>query len=254
MFAAVRSLNAMTQALPPDYRRDFERKGHFGPVTLFSESEMADMRASMEELINGQKRAESSYSEVKVEGADGDPVETLYDAHLTDPVVRMMGTHPLLAQLAKEFFKGPAKLWRSTFWIKGPGARRLEWHQDTYKSEGFGSFPNLNAWIAVDPTNEDNAVQMASGTHRAIINLDVFKHPEYVAKMKASPELPPPIHAPHGVERMVLRAGQCFVFDGRVLHGSPPNHGESRRAGIVVRFIPTSLSLPGFTTPCVELG
>lgn len=218
----------MTNPLPHSYREDFESKGHFQPVTLFAEEEMAEMRGAMESLIEARKRAESSYSEVKAEGGDGDPIETIYDAHLTDPAVRRMATHPLLARLARDLLGEPAKLWRSTFWIKSPGARRLEWHQDTYKSEGFGSFPNLNAWIAVDATNEDNAVQMASGTHRAIIDL--------------------------AVEKMVLRAGQCFVFDGRVLHGSPPNRSEGRRAGIVVRFIPGSLNLPGLATPCVELG
>jgi ectoine hydroxylase len=244
----------MTTILPHRYGEDFEKKGHFQPVTLFAEEEMAEMRGAMESLIEARKQAESSYSEVKAEGGDGDPIETIYDAHLTDPVVRRMATHPMLARLARELLGEPAKLWRSTFWIKSPGARRLEWHQDTYKSEGFGSFPNLNAWIAVDGTSEDNAVQMASGTHREIIDLAEFKRPDYVAAMRASPELPPPVRATMGVEAMVLRAGQCFVFDGRVLHGSPPNRGEGRRAGIVVRFIPRSLELAGLTTPCVELG
>jgi non-haem Fe2+, alpha-ketoglutarate-dependent halogenase len=243
----------MTPALPPGYRDDFERKGHFQPVTLFTEEEMALMRAELEALIEARKRAESSYSEVRAEGGDGDPIETLYDAHLTDPVVRRLATHPLLGRLAKELLGGAAKVWRSTFWIKSSGARRLEWHQDTYKSEGFGSFPNLNAWIAIDPTTEENAVRMASGTHRSIIDLSEFRRPDYVAQMKASPELPEPIAAPMGVERMVLRAGQAFVFDGRVLHGSPPNRAEGRRAGIVVRLIPRDLELKGLSTPCLDL-
>lgn len=244
----------MVMGLPLDYREDFERKGHFQPVALFAEDEMAGMRAALEALIEERKRAESSYSEVRAEGGDGDPVETIYDAHLTDPVVRRLATHPTLASLALELLGGPAKVWRSTFWIKSPGARRLEWHQDTYKSEGFGSFPNLNAWIAIDPTTEANAVRMASGTHRSIIDLAEFKRPDYVAQLRDSPELPEPLAAPMGVERMVLKAGQAFIFDGRVLHGSPPNREDGRRAGIVVRLIPRDLELRGLATPCVDLG
>lgn len=244
----------MEERLPKGYRTDFERKGHFQPVTLFAEEEMGAMRAALEQLIEERKRAESSYSEVRAEGGDGDPIETIYDAHLTDPVVRRIATHPVLAALGRELLGGPAKVWRSTFWIKSPGARRLEWHQDTYKSEGFGSFPNLNAWIAIDATTEANAVRMASGTHRAIIDLAEFKRPDYVGRMQASPELPEPLAAPLGVEKMVLRAGQAFVFDGRVLHGSPPNRADGRRAGIVIRLIPRDLVLPGLATPCIELS
>lgn len=168
--------------------------------------------------------------------------------------MRRLATHPLLAELGQVLLGEPVKVWRTTFWIKSVGAKRLEWHQDTYKAEGFGSFPNLNAWIAIDPTDESNAVRMASGTHRDLIALSEFKRPEYLAALQDSPDLPPPLAAPLGVDSMVLKAGQAFVFDGRVLHGSPPNRTHGRRAGIVVRLIPKSLTLKGLTTPCLDFA
>jgi ectoine hydroxylase len=244
----------MTMSLPAAYRENFALKGHFEPVTLFAEERMSAVRTSLEAMIAKAKRAESSYSEVRANTGDGSPVETIYDAHLSEPAVRELATHPTLVSLARELLGGPVKLWRTTFWIKEPGARRLEWHQDTYKAEGFGSFPNVNAWIAIDPTTEANAVRMASGTHREIIDLAEFGRADYVAAMRAGPELPSPLKAPLGVASMVLKAGQCFVFDGRVLHGSPPNRADGRRAGIVVRFIPADLQLPGLRTPCLDLG
>jgi ectoine hydroxylase len=236
-------------SVPADYRQSFSTKGHFEPVTLFPEEDMSAVRASLEAMIVQAKRPESSYSEVRADAGEGSSVETIYDAHLTDPTVRALATHPTLVRLAKELLGGPVKLWRTTFWIKEPGARRLEWHQDTYKSEGFGSFPNVNAWIAIDPTTEANAVRMASGSHHELIELAEFKRADYVAAMRAGPDLPAPLKAPLGVAPMILKAGQCFVFDGRVLHGSPPNRADGRRAGVVVRYIPRDLELRGLTPP-----
>jgi ectoine hydroxylase len=244
----------MADILHSDFQTTFAKKGYIAPVTLMTAGEMSTLRDSLDDLMKNQKNAEHSYSEVKVESGEKDPVETIYDAHLTNEDVKKLGTHPVIVKLAQKLLGGPVKLWRSTFWIKAPGARRLEWHQDTFKSEGFGSFPNVNVWVAIDPTNEENAVRMATGTHHQIIDLAEFKRPDYVAQMQNSPELPEPVFAPQGVEKMILQAGQCFVFDGRVLHGSPPNPMEGRRAGIVFRYIPQGFNLPGLKTPCLNLS
>jgi ectoine hydroxylase-related dioxygenase (phytanoyl-CoA dioxygenase family) len=45
------------------------------------------------------------------------------------------------------------------------------------------------------------------------------------------------------IRQVPLRAGECVMFDGRVLHGSPPNRTTKRRAGLVVRFVPHDLEL-----------
>jgi len=53
---------------------------------------------------------------------------------------------------------------------------------------------------------------------------------------------------------MILKSGQCFLFDGRVLHGSQPNQSPGRRTGIVIRFIPENLVLPNLKSTPIPLG
>lgn len=245
----------VTPAQESSFRDSFASHGHFGPVTLMSPEEMAGLRRAIARLIDEKRAAEKIYSAVAPENGPDDPVETIYDAHLIDESVRGLATHPALVALAESMLGSKVSLWRSTFWIKSPGARRLEWHQDTYKSEGLGSFPNINAWVAIDEATEDNCVWLVSGTHSSIIDLQTFKSPDYVSRLKASPRLPePPVEAPLGVAKMILRPGQCFLFDGRVLHGSQPNQSPGRRAGIVIRFIPSGLTLPNLGSTPIPLG
>lgn len=217
--------------------------------------EMGRLRTRIAKLIDEKRAAERIYSAVTPEDGPDDPVETIYDAHLYDEEVRRLATHPTLVGLAEAMLGTKVSLWRTTFWIKSPGARRLEWHQDTYKSEGLGSFPNINAWVAIDETTEDNCVWLVSGTHASVIDLQTFKSPGYVENLRSSPRLPaPPVAAPQGIAKMILRSGECFLFDGRVLHGSQPNQSPGRRAGVVIRFIPRDLVLPNLSSTPIPLG
>ena len=85
-------------------------------------------------------------------------------------------------------------------------------------------------------------MRFVAGTHREIIALERFRDTEYVDRLKAGEELPdPPVCGE--VVPMPLKPGQCVLFDGRVLHGSPPNPRTQRRIGLVVRFIPRDLEL-----------
>lgn len=95
-----------------------------------------------------------------------------------------------LHQLAEQLLGEPVAVWRSTFWIKPARARRTEWHQDTFKEEGFGWFPNVNAWIAIDDTDPDNGVRFVAGSQQQLIELTRFKQPSYLAQLQQSVQLP----------------------------------------------------------------
>lgn len=47
----------MGPKVPATYQDDFERKGHFQPVDLFSEDAMAEMGLAMQSLIEENKKA-----------------------------------------------------------------------------------------------------------------------------------------------------------------------------------------------------
>lgn len=221
---------------------EFAARGFTGPLTLMPELEMNRLVTELEPLIASERRPETYYSAVTPDTGRDEPVEAFYDAHRRNPLVRQLAMRTELAGWASAVLDGPVKVWRTTFWIKSPGARRIEWHQDTYKDEGLGSFPNANVWIALDEATMENCMRFVPGTHRDIIALDRFKSAGYLAQLREGEALPdPPVEG--RVTPMPLRPGQCVLFDGRVLHGSPPNLSAGRRVGLVVRFIPRDLQL-----------
>ena len=144
----------------------FQRDGFLGPYTIAEPDEMDSIRSRLEADIENESRDETIASQVTPITDDGRPLRTLYDRHLTDPTVRRLATDPGIVERAKQLLSEELLLWRSTFWIKQPLARRLEWHQDTYKDEGFGSFPNVNAWIAIDVATAENGVRLVPGNQQ----------------------------------------------------------------------------------------
>lgn len=216
---------------------DIAIRGFSRPVRIFLQHEIDELNSSLGEFLKNNQRADSWYSAVDPEHGENRPVDTIYNAHFCRSDLSEFVANPNLVNVAKRVLHGNVSLWRTTFWIKEPGARRVEWHQDTYKDEGLGSFPNLNSWIALDYANEDNCLWFVGKTHSEIIDLNVFKNEPYLNDLKKSPDLPPPPLV-GDITKVALRPGECVFFDGRCLHGSPPNKSKNRRAGLVVRFIP----------------
>lgn len=236
-------------------KAEFNNKGFLGPYTLCSISEMNRFRPALDGMINERRRIEIIASAVCPDEGEGAPLEAIYDAHLDQPEVYALAAHGRVVDRISGLIGPDLLLWRSTFWIKSPAGRRLEWHQDTYKDEGFGSFPNVNAWIAIDETTEENCVYLVAGSHREILDLDLFRTESYLASLKCSDALPPPpVYPSERVTRMVLAPGQFFIFDGRILHGSPPNRSNARRAGLVARFIPAGTHLENLQSPSIAVA
>ncbi len=233
----VRIENLKNMELLEHIAEDIAVNGFSRPVRIFSEREIDELNSNLEEFLKNNKRADSWYSAVDPEQGENKPVDTIYNAHVCRPDLSEIVENQHLVDIATRVLQGNVRLWRTTFWIKEPGARRVEWHQDTYKDEGLGSFPNVNSWIALDYANEDNCLWFVGNTHSEIIDLNVFKDESYVNDLKKSPDLPmPPLTGK--VTKVALKPGECVFFDGRCLHGSPPNKTMNRRAGLVARFVP----------------
>jgi ectoine hydroxylase-related dioxygenase (phytanoyl-CoA dioxygenase family) len=220
---------------------EFHESGFSFPLTLASEGEMSLIRDDLDALIDTEKTPETFYSAVAPDEGAEVAVETIYNAHQRNNRVDDLAERP--TSWAEALLGGPVRVWRTTFWIKRAGARRVEWHQDTYKDEDLGSFPNVNAWIAIDDAPAGNCLSFLAGSHKSIIPLEQFRAPAYVEALRSNGDLPDPPVA--GVVcQAPLRPGECVLFDGRVLHGSSPNKTARRRAGLVIRFVPRDLELP----------
>jgi len=235
----------------------YERDGFAGPFPAFAPDEMAALAPRVDDLFAKRRRhmdisrASFTVEPDAIEEQHGD-VDEVWNAHRRDRIVFDLATHPaVLAEVTR--VAGPAPLlWRTQFWIKEPGARRFEWHQDNYPKQGLHDRGIVTAWIAIDEVPPESAVQLVPGTHTTVLPPETFHEARYDAALHASRALPPPPVDGSPVT-MSLRPGEFFVFHQLVVHGSPPNDAATRRAGLAARFLPTGVDPSGISDPCMRV-
>ena len=235
---------------------NYERDGFAGPFVALEPNRMEALRPELDRVIASRRRRAHIPSAVHPDHPDdqGPEVEEIWNAQLHDRVVFDLATHPaVLAEVAR--VAGPdLLLWRTIFWVKEPGARRIEWHQDTYEHNTLGDRGVVTAWIAIDDVSPDNAVLVAAGSQREVLPSEVFQAPDYVKALQCSPALPPPPIDADPPIPMTFRAGSFFLFNQLVVHGSPPNITEARRAGLAARFVPTDADTAGMSGQFIRVA
>jgi len=95
---------------------------------------------------------------------------------------------------------------------------------------------------------------MVAGSQREILPSEVFEARAYVTALHGSPALPPPPIDADPPVPMALRAGSFFVFNQLVVHGSPPNLTDARRAGLAARFVPTDADTAGMSGQFIRVA
>ena len=119
-------------------------------------------------------------------------------------------------------------LWGSNFFIKEPHSKStVGWHQDTYY---WPLEPKISAtvWIAFEDVDTENAaMQVIPGSHTA----GLLKH-----RRSADTDSVLSLECETGTFRedsavsLVLKAGQFSMHDDKIVHGSPANRSDRRRA------------------------
>jgi hypothetical protein len=130
-------------------------------------------------------------------------------------------------------------IWRSNFFIKEPGGKEVPWHQDVNYWK-LDPPINLTVWMALDEVTTDNAcVQLIPGSHNRIV-----RHVKAGAEMHFEEMAEPASFDPGKAVNMVLKPGEFFFFNERVLHHSDPNRSNKRRLAIVIRYTLPFVKVP----------
>ena len=170
----------------------------------------------------------------------------------SDPFwVRLISDDRLL-DIAEAFIGSNIALFASHYISKPPiEGRPVLWHQD-------GSYWPLQPmevvtlWLAVDDSTQENGcMQVIPGTHVTQLQ-----------EMKARPDTPSVLGSGMAEELVdtakavdvIVEAGGVSVHHPNLIHGSNPNTSSRRRAGLTIRYIPTSTRIVSETTwPCAFL-
>ena len=128
-------------------------------------------------------------------------------------------------------------LWGSNFFIKQPHSNTtVGWHQDSYY---WPLDPKISAtvWLALEDVDEHNAaMKVIPGSHKA----GLLKH-----SRSTDTDSVLTLECERGQFRedaavsLNLKAGQISIHDDKLVHGSPANHSDRRRAGLTIRYSST---------------
>ena len=165
--------------------------------------------------------------------------------------VRLISDDRLL-DIAEAFIGPNIALFASHYISKPPiDGRPVLWHQD-------GSYWPLQPmevvtlWLAIDDSTTEN------GCMRVIPQTQSTQ----LHEMKARPETPSVLGSGMSEELVdtksavdvIVKAGGVSVHHPNLIHGSNPNTSSKRRAGLTIRYIPTSTKIISENTwPCAFL-
>ena len=220
-------------SLTIEQTRAYHEQGYLGPFRLCDEEHIATNKELINNLFNvshyanGPRVATISQMDPLKQLGFGRHHDTLFlyqlitRREILDRVVSILGEDLLL--------------WRSMFFIKEIGEKRIPWHQDL-DDWPIEPFLALSVWIAIDETTTENGcVEIIPGSHRNFINM--VPSPDHA--LEGFPGMVDPACFDENARvKMTLKPGEFFIFNERLIHQSASNQSSSRRTGLAVRFIP----------------
>jgi non-heme Fe2+,alpha-ketoglutarate-dependent halogenase len=216
----------LAYGLSPEDLRHYQEQGFVQPRELCTPDEISQLRSDFEQSVLADGRGPT------MRHLDHRPVYDLCcRSTLLDPIASILGPDLII--------------WRSRFIIKAPGAKQIPWHQDAaYYPRHLEPLINVSAWIALDDVDDGNAcVRLIPGSHKAAVpHLKASADADAGFGLQADPRR---INARDAVA-MTMKAGEFFLFDVGILHGSTANSSNRYRAGLSVRVtVPSVKITPG---------
>lgn len=228
------------KALTEEQRAQFQREGYLIVRALFTQEEVAAIRAAFMEL--NAEGPVPGLSEINPNYKPSDPLSfypRMMHPHLHpeyavgDLSMRYMLDKRVEAILT-ELFGEEAVAAQSMFYFKPPGARGQDFHQDNYYLR-VKPGTCIAAWTAVDDADlENGGMALAPGSHTLEVfcpgradNAQFFTtdHVDIPENMEAVPA--------------IMKAGDVLFFNGSVIHGSYPNTSADRfRCAFICHYVP----------------
>ena len=171
--------------------------------------------------------------------------------YLVGPHIRKVGKDPAIADAFLSFALDPFfldlveqvlgrnfALWSSGVFCKLPGVgREVPWHQDG-KYWPIRPLATCSVWVAIDDSKVENGcMRYIPGSHKR----ELVEHVEDTRPLLVlNRVVDPNAFDANAAKDVELNAGEFSMHDVFLIHGSNANKSARRRAGYVMRFMPTT--------------
>lgn len=218
--------NPQPSVLTADQIAQFNRDGFVKGIRIYSDAEIADIRAYFDRLLQ------------QVIAAGGDSY-SISSAHLRHGRVWDIVTNSRIVACVRDLLGENLIGWGSHFFCKMPrDGKSVAWHQD---SSYWPLTPSkaVTVWLAVDDADTENAcMRFVAGSH-------------HFGAMTFRPSDP----SEHNVLNQTienveqygtfvddcLKAGEISLHSDLLLHGSEANESDRRRCGLTLRYAPADV-------------
>jgi hypothetical protein len=217
------STTTAPKVLTPEQVARFNRDGYLMPFRVFSDAEVADLRAYFDGLL----------AKYLAEGKDSYSIST---AHLRHGRVWDVLTNPRITAIVSDLLGPSVVAWGSHFFCKMPGdGKTVSWHQD---ASYWPLTPSkaVTVWLAIDDADRGNAcMKYIPGTH-------VLGHLTHALREEDDTNVlnqtVPDVEKYGDPVYVELKAGEASVHADLLLHGSEANTSARRRCGLTLRYTP----------------
>ena len=220
------------QSLSPEEIAAYRRDGYLVPRYRLEPARVLQLRAALDQLL-----------------ADNPGVrpEQLISAHIRRGPENIVGNDTFfdfacdsaILDMVEQIIGPDIILWGCQMFCKPAGeGRPVPWHQDA-RYWPIRPPATVSVWVAIDDsTPENGCLRVVPGSHTG---RGAYRH-----RTDNSPELALDLVIEDGeidlstARNVVLSAGQMSLHDVYLVHGSNANRSPRRRAGLALRYMPTT--------------
>lgn len=226
--------------------QQYHEQGYLVIEQAFDANEVARYKQAILDLIDG---CNPDFENIQFEAWAAKQLENLTIEQKQDAVRKLMWfsdadeclaefvAHPkLMAAVTRLLGQAPKALQEMAL-LKPPRGREKPWHQDcAYFDIPLGT-PVVGTWTALDDATVTNGcLHVVAGSHKqgAIVH---FKRRDWQI---CDTDLPG-----HRQIATPVPAGGCVLFDGMLMHGTPPNKTDQRRRALQIHYLPQNVATEG---------
>ena len=212
--------NSLPRTLSPAQISTYNANGFLSGFRIFSDSDIADIRARFDALLEEVTRA----------GGDSYSISS---AHLRYPDAYDLLTDRRIVALVRDLLGENVIGWGSHFFCKMPhDGKSVSWHQDA-SYWPLTPAKTVTVWLAIDDADTQNAcMRFIRGSH-------LRGHIDFEANADDSNVLNQAVADATRFGEPVddeLKAGEISLHSDLLLHGSEANDSDRRRCGLTLRY------------------